>query len=64
VHERQRLPDADLSANAPGILGPADWMEMQRRLKVAIAELTGQRARLPSAGCARTLVKGASLSDR
>ncbi len=40
VRERQQVPDADLIARAPGFPGPAYEMEMQRRLKVAITELT------------------------
>ncbi|HLM88264.1 MAG TPA: hypothetical protein VK284_04415 [Streptosporangiaceae bacterium] len=42
VHERQQLPDADLIAHAPGFPGPAYEMEMQRRLKAAITELTSE----------------------
>jgi hypothetical protein len=42
VRERQQTPDADLIARAPGFPGPAYEMEMQRRLKVAIIELTSE----------------------
>jgi hypothetical protein len=36
------VPDTDLIARAPGFPGPAYEMEMQRRLKVAITELTSE----------------------
>jgi hypothetical protein len=42
VQDRQQVPDADLIANAPGIPGPQYEMEMQRRLKAAVVELTGE----------------------
>jgi hypothetical protein len=42
VQDRQQIPDADLIASAPGIPGPQHEMEMQRRLKAAVIELTGE----------------------
>jgi hypothetical protein len=40
VEDRQHIPDAELIASAPGIPGPQH--EMERRLKAAVVELTGE----------------------
>ena len=40
--ERQRLSDEKLIARTPSEGSPKDQMEMQRRLKVAITDLTGE----------------------
>lgn len=42
VQDRQQVPDADLISSAPGFPGPQHEMEMQRRLKAAVVELTGE----------------------
>jgi hypothetical protein len=42
ARQRQQVEDAELIASAPGFPGPAYEMEMQRRLKVAITDLTGE----------------------
>lgn len=45
VSERAQLGDAELIAQAPGFPGPGYEMEMSRRLKVAITNLTGEIVR-------------------
>jgi hypothetical protein len=49
IQDRQQVSDADLIATAPGIPGPQHEMEMQRRLKEAIGELTGELVKFRTA---------------
>ncbi len=42
VNQLARVSDAELIATAPGLTNETHQMEMSRRLKVAIQELTGE----------------------
>ena len=42
INQLARLGDAELIAQAPGIPSPSHEMEMNRRLKAAIGDLTGE----------------------
>jgi hypothetical protein len=49
VQDRQQISDADLIASAPGIPGRGHEMEMQRRLKASIGELTEELVKFRTA---------------
>jgi hypothetical protein len=42
AREREDVPDAELIATAPGVPNVTHQMEMDRRLKAAIEDLTGE----------------------